>query len=178
MLPNYDFQFYLQTTIFFNFEQILVIVHKKISRYRRIYNQISELISTCDDIESRLATINALLYHKMDGFFWVGFYILKNGRLLVGPYQGPLACLELPSNTGVCWAGINSGVSVVVQDVHQFPGHIACDSRSRSEIVIPVRDHEGNVFGVLDIDSNLIGNFDDTDKEELERIVSLIFIRI
>lgn len=96
---------------------------------------------------------------------------------MVGPYQGPLACLELPANTGVCWAGINSGKSVVVPDVHQFPGHIACDSRSKSEIVIPVKDHEGKIFAVLDIDSNLIGNFDDTDREELERIVGLLDIR-
>ena len=86
-----------------------------------------------------MATINAILYHKMDGFFWVGFYLLWNDRLLVGPYQGPLACLELPRDKGVCWAAINSGNSVVVHDVHEFPGHIACDSRSKSEIVIPVQ---------------------------------------
>ncbi|HEX2394349.1 MAG TPA: GAF domain-containing protein, partial [Bacteroidales bacterium] len=116
------------------------MVNKKASRYQRIYMQINELLRTCDDIQSRMATVNALLYHKMDGFFWVGFYILKNGKLLVGPYQGPLACLELPVNTGVCWAGINSGKPVVVPDVHKFPGHIACDSRSKSEIVIPVKN--------------------------------------
>ncbi len=121
-----------------------------------------------------MATVNAILYHKMDGFFWVGFYLLKEGRLLVGPYQGPVACLELPENTGVCWAGINQGNPIVVPDVHAFPGHIACDSRSRSEIVIPLRNKDNNIIGVLDIDSNLQNNFDAIDAEQLEIIVSLL----
>lgn len=150
------------------------MLNKKSARYQRIFNQISDLIMNCDDIHSRMATINAVLYHKMDGFFWVGFYLLKNGRLLVGPYQGPLACMELKFNTGVCWAGINSGQSVVVPDVHKFAGHIACDSRSKSEIVIPLKDNEGHILGVLDIDSNLIDNFDETDRDYLEKIVRLI----
>lgn len=150
---------------------------KKAARYGRVIKQIRELIRNCDNIHSRMATINAVLYHKMDGFFWVGFYLLQDGKLLVGPYQGPLACIELQKDQGVCWAGINSGKPVIVDDVHQFPGHIACDSRSNSEIVIPVKDTEGQVFGVLDIDSRQIGNFDDTDREKLEKIVDLL-IRI
>lgn len=150
------------------------MISKKESRYQRIYKQISELIIKCDDLQPRMATINAILYHKMDGFFWVGFYILKDGRLLVGPYQGPVACLELPSDTGVCWASINSGQALVVPDVHKFPGHIACDSRSRSEIVIPLKDKEGRITGVLDIDSNKPANFDETDRENLEKIVTLL----
>jgi GAF domain-containing protein len=150
------------------------MTNSKLARYQRIQNQIRELIHKCDDLQAKMATINALLYHKMDGFFWVGFYILKNGKLLVGPYQGPLACLELPLNTGVCWAGINSGKPVVVPDVHKFAGHIACDSRSRSEIVVPVRSISGEIYGVLDIDSNLVSNFDETDREQLEKIVGLL----
>jgi len=150
------------------------MISKKLSRYHRIYKQINDLIVNCDEVQSRMATINAVLYHKMDGFFWVGFYILRNGRLLVGPYQGPLACLELPVNTGVCWAGIMSGEAVVVSDVHKFPGHISCDSRSRSEIVVPVRDKNGSIYAVLDIDSKTTGNFDETDREQLERIVALL----
>jgi GAF domain-containing protein len=110
----------------------------------------------------------------MDGFFWVGFYLLRDGKLLVGPYQGPLACIELPKNTGVCWAGINSGKTVVVPDVHKFPGHIACDSRSNSEIVVPVKDGNGKIIGVLDIDSRQAGNFDETDVEQLEKIADLL----
>jgi L-methionine (R)-S-oxide reductase len=149
---------------------------KKQARYQRIYDQIEKLIARCDDLSSRMATINAVLYHKMDGFFWVGFYMLNNGRLLVGPYQGPLACLELPGDKGVCWAGIRHGAPVVVPDVHRFPGHIACDSRSKSEIVIPVRDRNQSVIGVLDIDSDLTSNFDAVDAENLEKIVKLLTV--
>jgi L-methionine (R)-S-oxide reductase len=149
---------------------------KKQARYQRIHAQIEELITRCDELSSKMATINAVLYHKMDGFFWVGFYMLNNDRLLVGPYQGPLACLELPRDTGVCWAGIRRGAPVIVPDIHEFPGHIACDSRSKSEIVIPVRDRKHDVIGVLDIDSNLKGNFDAVDAEHLEKIISLLFV--
>ena len=147
---------------------------KKLERYKRVYLQIESLLIKYESSISKMATVNSVLYHKMDGFFWVGFYMLENGRLLVGPYQGPLACLELPLNQGVCWACINSGKAVVVQDVHQFPGHIACDSRSKSEIVIPVRDKKGTITGVLDIDSDRIAQFDATDREHLERIVALL----
>src|SRR5512135_3593773 len=97
---------------------------RKSGRYQRIQVQLGELLSPGGNMLSRMATINALLYHKMDGFFWVGFYLLENGRLTVGPYQGPLACIELPVNKGVCWSAINKGESVVVPDVHEFPGHI------------------------------------------------------
>jgi GAF domain-containing protein len=149
-------------------------MEKKLGRYKRIHIQLKELLQKSDDNISRMATINSILYHKMDGFFWVGFYLLKAHRLLVGPYQGPVACLELPKNTGVCWEGINLGKPVVVQDVHDFPGHIACDSRSQSEIVIPVRDGNGRIIGVLDIDSKLKNNFDSTDAEQLAKIIALL----
>jgi GAF domain-containing protein len=147
---------------------------KKSSRYTRLEKQISELFQRNTDMDARMATINAILYHKMDGFFWVGFYLLKEGRLIVGPYQGPLACLELEKNKGVCWAGINQNQPIVVEDVHRFPGHIACDSRSKSEIVIPVRNRDNQVTGVLDIDSNLLANFDNTDAIHLKRLVDLL----
>lgn len=148
---------------------------KKKGRYKRIQLQLKELFIRNNDVLSRMTTINAVLYHKMDGFFWVGFYLLKNDRLIVGPYQGPLACLELHKNKGVCWEGINLNKPVVVPDVHEFPGHIACDSRSKSEIVIPVRDNSKTIIGVLDIDSNRKDNFDETDVEELGMIVAMIF---
>lgn len=147
---------------------------KKIARYMRIYDQLKELLPKSKDSIARMATINALLYHKMDGFFWVGFYILRGEKLIAGPYQGPVACLELPQGIGVCRASIDSGKAVIVMNVHDFPGHIACDSRSKSEIVLPVRNQEGVITSVLDIDSDLIGNFDHTDQEQLEKIVSLI----
>jgi GAF domain-containing protein len=147
---------------------------KKKARYQRIYKQLSELLPATDDPISRMATLAAVLHHKMDGFFWTGFYILKDDKLLVGPYQGPLACQELKKSTGVCWAGINGKKSIIVPDVDKFPGHIACDSRSRSEIVIPIRNKMNEIIAVLDIDSKELSQFDETDAEELERLVALI----
>jgi L-methionine (R)-S-oxide reductase len=152
-----------------------IMNNKKSSRYTRLEKQITELFIKTQDMDARMATINAVLYHKMDGFFWVGFYLLKEGRLMVGPYQGPLACLELEKNKGVCWAGINQDQTIVVEDVHRFPGHIACDSRSKSEIVVPVKNPDNKIIGVLDIDSSLLANFDKTDAVHLENIVRSLF---
>ncbi len=121
-----------------------------------------------------MATIVAVLHHKMDYFFWTGFYLLQDGKLQVGPYQGSLACINLAKDTGVCWAGVNSRQTVLVDDVHAFPGHIACDSRSQSEIVVPVFDQSDNIVGVLDVDSSALASFDETDKIWLEKIVSLV----
>ncbi len=149
--------------------------NKKKNRYQRIYEQLKELLPKSNDELARMATVVAVLHHKMDYYFWTGYYFLKNNRLIVGPYQGPVACQELEKNKGVCWTGINSQETVIVQDVEKFPGHIACDSRSKSEIVVPLRNNEDEVIGVLDIDSKELAAFDETDKEELEKIVQLIF---
>ena len=146
----------------------------KRGRYRRIYDQLSALLNATDDLVSRMATVAAVLHHKMDGFFWTGFYLIQDGNLLVGPYQGPLACQVLAKDTGVCWSGINQGKTIIVPDVEQFPGHIACDSRSRSEIVVPVRDKHGQIIAVLDVDSKLLDQFDETDAAGLEKIIGLI----
>ena len=94
---------------------------------------------------------------------------------MVGPYQGPVACLNLKKDVGVCWAAVNRGESVVVADVHQFPGHIACSSQSNSEIVVPVRDGDGNIVAVLDVDSRDFGRFDEEDRRGLEKMVELIY---
>ena len=145
-------------------------------RYERIATQLEERFADTPDPTARMATAAALLHHKMAGFLWTGFYLLRDGELTVGPYQGPLACLVLESHTGVCWAGIDRGETVVVPDVHAFPGHIACDSRSNSEIVVPLRDVSGRIVGVLDIDSTRPANFDEVDAECLERIAGLIFL--
>jgi L-methionine (R)-S-oxide reductase len=147
---------------------------KKKSRYTRLFSQIEELVKKSDNRISLMATIAAVLHHKMDYFFWTGFYLLQDGRLLVGPYQGPAACLELTKNKGVCWTAINHNETIVVTDVHLFPGHIACDSRSKSEIVVPVHDESGQIIGVFDVDSKEIGSFDEIDVEWLEKIVKLI----
>lgn len=149
---------------------------KKESRYQRLYTQIEALMHKCENPVSRMATIAAVLHHKMDGFFWTGFYLLKDDRLLVGPYQGPVACQELEKNKGVCWAGVNSRKTVVVDDVHQFPDHIACDSRSQSEIVVPIINPDDELIGVLDVDSKELATFDDADVRELEKIIKLLFL--
>jgi len=147
---------------------------KKASRYQRVYAQLSELLKSTTDIYARMATINAILYHKMNGFFWVGFYLLKEGELTVGPYQGPVACQVLAKNAGVCWAAINEVKEQIVPDVTKFPGHIACDSRSKSEIALPLYDDHQNICGVLDVDSKEENNFDQTDAEYLTKIIQLI----
>jgi len=148
---------------------------KKIGRYQRVYNQLEELLKKCNNINSRLATVSAVLHHKMDSFFWTGFYLLEDDRLCVGPYQGPVACMELEKDKGVCWAVINKKETICVSDVNKFPGHIACDSRSKSEIVVPLINNNEKLIGVLDVDSNKLSTFDLTDSLWLNRIVDLIY---
>nr|NQU93366.1 GAF domain-containing protein [Bacteroidota bacterium] len=121
-----------------------------------------------------MATVAAVLHHKMDYFFWTGFYCFDQGELVIRTYQGPVACQVLNKDTGVCWAVINRQKTILVPNVHDFPGHIACDTRSNSEIVVPVKNRDGEVFGVLDVDSRELAAFDETDARWLEEIVGLI----
>lgn len=144
-------------------------------RYRRLHEQLAGLFLKTADPVARMATACAVLHHKQPHFFWTGFYRLAAGQLVVGPYQGPLACSVLPGPDGVCWAAVARGASVVVADVHAFPGHVACDARSRSEIVVPVRDAGGRIVAVLDVDSDQPGAFGEVDREGLEAIVTLIY---
>ena len=148
---------------------------QKKERYSRVIEQLEDLFKATDDPICRMATISSLLNHKLGHFFWVGFYRLIDGELLVGPYQGTLACQKLQRDTGVCWASVNRRQAVVVPDVEKFPGHIACDSRSKSEIVIPVYDKGGNVVAVLDADSDQLDTYDDIDRENLQTIVDMIY---
>jgi GAF domain-containing protein len=143
-------------------------------RYGRIRTQLEPLLAETGNKTARMATVAALLHHKLPHFFWTGFYILDGGELTVGPYQGTLACLSLAKNQGVCWAAVTRRETVVVPDVHQFPGHIACDSRSRSEIVVPLFDERREVWAVLDVDSRARGAFSEVDREWLEKITQLI----
>jgi GAF domain-containing protein len=150
--------------------------NKKAGRYQRLYDQIQTLIDkSSNNPLSNMATINAVLHHKMESFFWTGFYLLHDGKLQVGPYQGSLACINLAKDTGVCWAAINQYKSLVVPDVHKFPGHIACDSRSRSEVVVLLKDKANTIVGVLDIDSDKTDSFDEVDVLWLEKIVKLVY---
>jgi GAF domain-containing protein len=147
---------------------------KRLERYRRIAEQLAELLAKCDDRTAHCATAAALLHHKVPGVSWTGFYFLKGGELVVDAYQGPVACQVLERHVGVCWAAIDNDATQVVDDVHAFPGHIPCDERSRSEVVVPIHDASGAVIGVLDIDSHRAAHFDAIDAEGYERIVRLI----
>jgi GAF domain-containing protein len=148
---------------------------KKHARYQRIFDQLAPLMQKTSDPDARMATLVALLHHKMEYYFWTGFYFLKDGNLIVKTYQGPLACQVLEKHKGVCWAGIDQQKTIIVPDVHQFPGHIACDTRSRSEIVVPLKDLNEILIGVLDVDSELPGSFDEADAFWLEKMLPLIF---
>ena len=143
-------------------------------RYERLLAQLEKLVAETRDVTARLSTAAALLHHKMPHFFWTGFYLLRDGELVVGPYQGSLACLVLAKNQGVCWASVSQGRTIVVPDVQKYPGHIACDSRSRSEIVVPLRDKDARIWGVLDVDSARLAAFAETDRLGLEKIVGLL----
>jgi GAF domain-containing protein len=148
---------------------------KKAGRYERIYVQLMELLQKTNDPICRMATINAVLHHKMDNFFWTGFYLLHDGQLRAGPYQGPVACQILENNKGVCWAAIREAKTIIVPDVEKFDGHIECDSRSKSEIAVPLRNGDGKIEGVLDIDSRELYNFNEEDASQLEKILTLIY---
>ena len=143
-------------------------------RYERIFNQLKELLQRTDNRIARMATVVSILHHKMPHYFWTGFYIHTNNDLTVGPYQGPLACQVLERERGVCWAGFLNKETIIVPDVQKFPGHIACDSRSNAEIVVPLLDEKGQVWGVLDVDSKTRDAFSPVDQHWLEKIVGLL----
>jgi L-methionine (R)-S-oxide reductase len=148
---------------------------KKEGRYSRIYDQLKGLLAKTEDPLARMASVCAVLNHKMDYYFWTGFYLLKEGKLIVGPYQGPVACQELEKDKGVCWAAVNSGAPILVADVHAFPDHISCDSRSLSEITVPVFNGQGEIVAVFDVDSDQAEAFTPVDQGALSEIMALIF---
>ena len=145
------------------------------ARYERIAAQLAGLFAKVTDPQARMASTAALLQHKQSHFFWTGFYRLVDGELLVGPYQGPLACLQLAHGQGVCWACVQRAAAVIVPNVHEFLGHIPCDSRSLSEVVVPVRDAAGAIVGVLDVDSTELGAFSEVDAAGLQRVADMIY---
>lgn len=143
--------------------------------YKRVVDQLSGLFVERISPVSRMATIAALLKGKFPDMLWVGFYLLQGDtKLQVGPYQGPLACINLPYPKGVCWRCVLDKVPVIVPNVHLFPGHIACDARSNSEIVVPVFDGD-KIAAVLDADSKSFGCFDQTDALGLEAVCQMIY---
>ena len=141
--------------------------------YAGLLPQLRALTDSEPDLIANLANISAALKEAF-GFFWVGFYIKKDNQLVLGPFQGPIACTRINFNKGVCGASYARKETILVPDVEQFPGHIACSSLSKSEIVIPVFDKTGEVAMVLDVDSDKLNDFTEVDAQELEKIAALI----
>ncbi len=147
------------------------------AQYDELIPQIEALISYEEDLIANLANIAAALKQSM-GFFWVGFYLARTPDMLVlGPFQGPIACTRIPKGRGVCGTVFERGETLVVADVDAFPGHIACSSDSKSEIVLPAFK-DGNVALILDIDSDQPADFDDVDQRQLERLMRIIEARL
>ena len=153
-------------------EDLIVATGSKAEQYQSLIPQLKALIADEPDLVANLANIAAALREQF-GWFWTGFYIVKGNELVVGPFQGPVACTRIRKGRGVCGASWEKAQTIIVPDVEKFPGHIACSSLSRSEIVVPViRNNE--VVGVLDADTEAYNQFDTTDQQYLEKIVELI----
>ena len=145
----------------------------KDEKYQLLTEQIKALVEGETDVVAVMANVAAAI-HETIGFFWTGFYRVIGRELVLGPFQGPVACMHIPFGRGVCGTAWQRGETIVVPDVEQFPGHIACSRLSRSEIVVPVLSAAGEVMTVLDIDSRELATFDDTDRRHLEQICKLI----
>ena len=146
---------------------------EKTEQYRLLERQVAALVEGETDFIAKMANIAAAL-HETFGFWWTGFYRVVGEELVLGPFQGPVACMHIPFGKGVCGTAWKRNETVVVPDVEQFPGHIACSSASRSEIVVPVHGPGGAVTAVLDIDSDRLATFDEEDRVWLEKIVVLL----
>jgi GAF domain-containing protein len=149
----------------------------KSATYTRVAKEIAAVIDGETSSTARYATVACLLSEAFGSFFWTGFYVvdpLKPEQLVVGPYQGTLGCLRIPIGRGVCGVSAEKRQTVIVDDVHAFPGHIACDSRSNSEIVVPVFNDQGELAAVLDVDSTELGSFDEVDQAGLEAICATL----
>ena len=153
-------------------EDLSIIQGTKEEQYQTLLPQIKALIEGEPDVVANLANISAALKEQF-GWLWVGFYLVKKEELVLGPFQGPVACTRIQKGRGVCGSAWQQAQTLIVPDVEKFPGHIGCSSLSKSEIVVPVI-RNGEVTAVLDVDSELLNLFDETDKKYLEEIVSWI----
>jgi L-methionine (R)-S-oxide reductase len=142
-------------------------------KYKALLPQLEALLAGEEDEIANMANLSAGLKGAF-GWLWVGFYLAKDDQLVLGPFQGPIACTRISYGKGVCGKAWKEGKTLIVPDVDQFPGHIACSSSSRSEIVVPLKDQSGKVFGVLDIDSSELGTYDKIDQKYLEQLVRVI----
>lgn len=143
------------------------------TNYEQLNAQLEALTGCCPHKIANLANASALLYEALDDLNWAGFYLMEDGKLVLGPFQGKSACIEIPVGKGVCGAAVARNETMLVADVHQFPGHIACDCASNSEIVLPIHVN-GEVWGVLDIDSPNIGRFTEEDRAGLEKVIAVL----
>lgn len=153
-------------------EELRIAEGGKEQKYELLYRQACEIVAGEEDVVANMANLAAMIHHTF-GFWWTGFYRVVGEELVLGPFQGPIACTRIAYGRGVCGTAWQRGATVVVPDVEQFPGHIACSSLSRSEIVVPIRKGD-NIVAVLDIDSEHLATFDDVDRVWLERMVLLL----
>ena len=147
--------------------------NSKTELYDQLASQLSSLLAGERDLTANAANFSALLFHSLPDLNWAGFYFVKDGELVLGPFQGKPACVRIRVGQGVCGAGASKCETVIVPNVHEFPGHIACDSASNSEIVVPLMKRE-RLIGVLDLDSPLFGRFDEEDAIGLKRLASVL----
>lgn len=154
-------------------EDLTIVNGTKEEKYKSLLPQIKALLEGETDSTANMANICAALKSGMN-FFWVGFYLVKENQLVLGPFQGPVACTRIQKGKGVCGTSWEREQVIIVDNVEEFPGHIACSSLSKSEIVIPLMDKNKKVIGVLDVDSDLLNDFDKTDEVYLVRILELL----
>jgi GAF domain-containing protein len=154
-------------------EDLQIIGDTKEEKYRSLLPQLQALVHGESDAIANMANICASLKYSL-GFFWVGFYLVKGEQLVLGPFQGPVACTRIARGKGVCGTAWKNGEVIIVEDVDAFPGHIACSSLSKSEIVLPFYNSKKEIVGVLDVDSDTYGSFDKTDELYLAQILQLI----
>ncbi|MCA6362270.1 MAG: GAF domain-containing protein [Bacteroidetes bacterium] len=160
-------------------ETLLITGTTRREIYHSLLPQIAALTEGETDFTANLANVAGALRQGL-GFFWVGFYLVRGGQLVLGPYQGPVACTRIQKGKGVCGTAWAENHTLVVPDVDAFPGHIACSSASKSEIVVPLHDAQGEVIGVLDVDSDTLADFDDTDAAylgELAKLITQLYVR-
>lgn len=154
-------------------EEIIIKSITKEEKYVELLPQIKSLLQDESDLIANLANVCAALKQTFD-FFWIGFYLVKHEQLVLGPFQGPVACTRINKGKGVCGTSWMKAETILVPDVEQFPGHIACNAKSKSEIVLPLLDAKKHVIGVLDLDSDVLNSFDQIDEHYLKQIISLI----
>ena len=154
-------------------EELKIASGPKKDKYTLLYKQVAEVVRYENDGIALMANVAAMIHHTF-GFWWTGFYRVIGNELVLAPFQGPMACSRIAYGKGVCGTAWQRGESIVVEDVEQFPGHIACSSLSRSEIVVPIYNKDNDIIAVLDIDSEHLATFDDVDMLYLEKIATLL----